>query len=340
MLGAESRIDPRWVLDGEIQGVSVRVFGDHPVIRARVEDLVGPLVGGDGQSPSDSVELSLAFRDGESRASSPSGSRTQLQFFNVSCFREGPSLSFHTKDGSFLRADVRTGRIWGAVSEEAVSRRGVFTDLLLAPLMEMLKHRGLYGLHAAALTEDGSRCYLFPGDAGSGKTTTALGLLKRGFRYLADDKVLLREEDRRISALAFTRRFHIDPGIGRQYPELGFLEGLEPLPASTKRPCDVSQVYPNVFVASCTPGSIVHLELTSDTTSRIVPVSRRESFTRLIHQSIFSFERDIARKQVGLLGRLVRRTESHVLYRGKDVYEVPERVAEFLPGGERPGASS
>jgi hypothetical protein len=329
MVSRESRADPGWIYSGEVQGIPLRVAGDHPGVRARVEDLVGPLVAGDRQL-SNPLEFALASVDGETRRSSPSGSRTPVQFLNVSCFRDGSSLSFHTKDGSVLRADVRTGRVRGAVSEEAVKRRGVFIDLLLAPLMEMLKHRGLYGLHAAALTKDGT-CYLFPGDAGSGKTTTALGLLKRGFRYLADDKVLLREEDDRITALAFTRRFNIDPGMSRVYPELGFLDEIEPLPASDKRPFDVSQVYPNVFVPSCTPRFIVHLELTGDATSRIVPLSRRVSFSRLVHQTIFSFEKAIAGKQLKLLGGLVRSTESYVLYRGKDVYEVPERVAELLP---------
>ena len=331
MLSEDSRAYPRWVLSGQLQGVTVRVSGDHPVLQARVEEFIEPLVGRDDRAPFDRLEFSLNLADGELDPSLPSGSKALVQFVNVSCFQDGSSLSFHTKDGSVLKADIQAGRVWGTLSKEILTKRHVFTDLLLAPLMEMLKHRGFYGLHAAALAREGNG-YLFPGDAGNGKTTTALGLVKQGFQYLADDKVLLREEEGEIAALAFTRRFNIDPAISRQYPELGFLGNLEPIPATTKRPFDISRVYPNTFVPRCRPRYLIHLQITPDAESRIVHLSRTEAFSRLVHQTIFSFQKEIAMKQLKLLGDLVQRTESYLLFRGKDVYEVPERLLEFLPG--------
>jgi hypothetical protein len=325
---------PRWILSGQLQGVSVCVSGDHPAIQARVEELIGPLVGAGDQAPSDVLEFSLnLLPDGGPGPPMPAGSKAPIQFASVSCFQEGSSLSFHTRDGSVVKTDIQTGRVWGTLSKEITTKRGVFTDLLLAPLMEMLKHRGFYGLHAAALTKDGAG-YLFPGDTGSGKTTTALGLVKQGFQYLADDKVLLREEDSGVAALAFTRRFNIDPDISRHYPELSFLEGLEPLPGTTKRPFDISRVYPNTFVPRCRPRFLIHLQITPDYRSRIVRLSRAESFGRLVHQTILSFQKEIAMKQLKLLGDLVRRTESYMLHSGEDLCGAPERLVELLPRSE------
>jgi hypothetical protein len=334
MLSGDSRVYPRWTLAGQLQCVCVRVSGDHPAIQARVEELITPLVGSEDQAPSDVLEFSLnLLPNGEPGPSMPTGSKALIQFASVSCFQSGPSLSFHTRDGSVLKADIQTGRVSGTLSREITTKRGVFTDLLLAPLMEMLKHRGFYGLHAAALAREGTG-YLFPGDAGSGKTTTALGLVKEGFQYLADDKVLLREEDGGVAALAFTRRFNIDPGISRHYPELSFLEGLEPLPGTTKRPIDISRVYPNTFVPRCRPRFVIHLQLAPEAESRIVRLSRAESFGRLVHQTILSFQKEIAMKQLKLLGDLVRHTESYLLCSGKDLYAAPERLLELLPGFE------
>ncbi len=335
MLSGDGRTHPRWILSGELHGVSVRVSGDHPDIRARVEEFIDRLVGRDDRAPSDVLEFSLNLADGEPVTSSPSGLKTLVQFVGVSCFQDGPSLSFYTKDGSVLKADIQDGRVWGTLSKEIVAKRHtfadyIFTDLLLAPLMEMLKHRGFYGLHAAALTKEGTG-YLFTGDTGSGKTTTALGLIKQGFQYLADDKVLLREEDNGIATLAFTRRFNIDPDISRQYPELSFLEDLEPLPETTKRPFDISRVYPNTFVPRCRPKFLIHLQITPDAKSRIVRLPRTESFGRLVHQTILSSQKEVATKQLKLFAELIQSTESYLLYSGKDVYEAPERLLEFLP---------
>lgn len=319
------------VISGQLQGLPIRVTCNHPEIRTFVEEFIGSMVGMDGDAPPDPLEFSLDLLDGEPDHSMPSGSRALLQYRNVSCYREGPWLSFTTKDGSFMKADVRAGRAWGRLSEDllAVSRY-IFSDLLLAPLMEMLKHRGLYGLHAACLTK-GGRGYLFPGGAGSGKTTIGLSLVKQGFQYLADDKVLLQKDGDGIAALAFTRRFNINPDIGRHYTELSFLEDLQPLPKSVKRPLDISRVYPNTFVACCSPKVLVHLERTSDFKSRIHRLSPTESFIRLVHQTVLSLQKEAAMKQLKLLGDLVHNTEGYLLYNGGDLYGAPERLLELLP---------
>ena len=319
------------VVFGQLQGLFIRVACTHPEIRTFVEEFLGSMVGLDGHAPSDPLEFSLDLLDGEPDRSMSSGSRALLQYRNVSCYYEGSWLFFTTKDGSFMKADVRAGRAWGCLSEELLGvSRYIFSDLLLAPLMEMLKHRGLYGLHAACLTKKGGG-YLFPGAAGSGKTTIGLSLVKQGFQYLADDKVLLRDEGNGIAALAFTRRFNINPDIGRHYTELSFLEDLQPLPKSVKRSLDISRVYPNTFVLCCSPKVVVHIERTSDFKSRVLRLSSTESFTRLVHQTILSFQKETAMRQLKLLGELVQNTESYLLYNGGDLYGAPERLLQLLP---------
>jgi hypothetical protein len=321
-----------WTVSGQLQDVSIQLFGDHPDLRPYVEEFIAPFVGRDGLAPADKLEFSLSLRSERPKPSVPAHSKALIQFVNVSCFQDGLLFSFRTKDGSYLTADIDKGRAWGHLTEQLLrAPRYVFTDLLMAPLMEMLKKRGFYGLHAAALTKEGAGGYLFPGGAGSGKTTIALSLIKEGFQYLADDKVLLRNEGPGVAALAFTRRFNIDPDIGLHYPELSFLENLQPLPKTTKRPFDISSVYPDTFVSSCRPKFLIHLQKTSDLKSRILHLSSIESFRRLVQQTIPSFHRDIAGKQLRLFADLARRTEGYLLFNGKDLYESPKRLLELLP---------
>jgi hypothetical protein len=277
------------------------------------------------------LELFLHLRqDGEPELPTPTGAPAEIRFVNVSCFREGPTLAFRSRDGSGLEADIAAGRAWGTLTADLLARRYVLSDLLLAPLMEMLKQRGYYGLHAATLSRNGTG-YLFPATAGQGKTTVALGLLKQGFQYAGDDKVLLREQDGEIAALAFTRRFNIDPDIGDRYRELAFVADLEPLPLCEKRPVDVSAVYPGSFVPRCRPGFVIHLQRTPGAESRIVPLSRPESFARLVRQTILAFDQRVALRQLALFGRLLERAHSYLLYNGDDLYGDPARLAELLP---------
>lgn len=333
MLSRNTTNDPQksWLVSGQLQGVSIQVSGDHPEIRTYVEELVVPMVGKDGHPPLDVLEFHLNLDYDEPDRSSPSGEKALVQFANISCFKEGSLFSFHSKDGSFMQADVNAGRAWGKLSNEILGApRYMFNDLFMAPLMEMLKQRGFYGLHAAALTKEGM-CYMFPGDSGSGKTTIALGLVKKGFQYIADDKVLLKREDNGITALAFTRRFNIDPNISRYYPELGFLEDLKPLPGTTKRAFDISKVYPGTFLSRCRPKFLIHLHRTSELRSRRTRLSPNESFVRLANKTIPSLRKEITEKQLQLFADLARHTESYVLHIGEDLNGEPDRFIELLP---------
>ena len=319
-----------WSETAQLQAICLRVHADHPRLQRVTRTFLDPLVIRERQ-PTELLEFFLHLRlNGDRPLPAPSGPPTELQFVNVACFRAGDTLSFRTKDGSGLDADVATGRASGTLTPDLTLRRHVFADLLLAPLMEMLKRRGYYGLHAAALCRQGTG-YLFPANAGQGKTTIGLGLLQRGFQYLADDKVLLQQQDGEIAALAFTRRFNIDPDIADRYQELGFITGLEPLPLTTKRPVDVSEVYPDSFAPRFRPTFIIHLRRTPTSRSRIAPLTPAESFARLVRQTILAFDRPTATRQLQLLGRLAGRAHNYLLDNGNDLYGEPDRLLELLP---------
>ena len=65
--------------------------------------------------------------------------------------------------------------------------------LFTIPFVEMMKRRGRYSVHAAALALDG-RGVLLPAGSGSGKSTLALALLRAGFGFLGDDTLFLADE--------------------------------------------------------------------------------------------------------------------------------------------------
>lgn len=308
--------------------------GYHPALRDRVEDLLGQMVPGRVPGTTDRLTFFLTVADRPAGdpgdGAPPIETKALVQFVNVSCSQEGDWSVFRTKDGSFLRADTRAGRAWGRVSGALLD--GIpypLTDLVMASLMEMLKERGLYGLHAAAITREG-RGYLFPGDAASGKTTVALGLLRKGSGYLADDKVLLRRDEQGIMALAFTRRFNIDPILARFYPEISPLANHSPLPRTAKRPFDVSMLYPGTFMPECRPSAVIHIRSAAGRTSRLSTLSPAESFVRLARQTILSARRECAAMQLRLLGDLVSRVDNYLLDNARDSGGSPDEMLELV----------
>lgn len=82
--------------------------------------------------------------------------------------------------------------------------------MLTIPLIELLKRRRLFSVHAACLATNGCGV-LFAGASGSGKSTLALSLLMSGFEFLGDDMVFLRNGDGPQRALAFPDAIDFTP---------------------------------------------------------------------------------------------------------------------------------
>ena len=60
-------------------------------------------------------------------------------------------------------------------------------------LIRLLENKGFVSIHGSAVSDDGG-ALLFTGVSGSGKTTSLLTLLERGYRMVSDDVILMNEE--------------------------------------------------------------------------------------------------------------------------------------------------
>jgi hypothetical protein len=127
------------------------------------------------------------------------------------------------------------GRAWVAVDRASERWPWIATrPLLTICLLELLKRRSLYGIHAAAAALK-SRAVLAFGPSGSGKSTISLSLLLAGWSFLGDDIVFLRQAQAGVEVLAFPE------DIDASDETIGFFPGLGPpgdwpqLPGYSKR---------------------------------------------------------------------------------------------------------
>lgn len=82
-------------------------------------------------------------------------------------------------------------------------------NFFLIGLIHLLSPWGFYDLHAVALVRDGIG-YLFLGESGSGKSSTAISLVRQGWRYVSDDALLFRPSADGIEVLAFRKHFYLE----------------------------------------------------------------------------------------------------------------------------------
>ncbi len=235
-------------------------------------------------------------------------------------FVRGPSGSVARVDPARQRAEaVVDPERWtdGPLAEEEIV-------LVLASLLLLLRHRGLYPLHGAAVARDGVGCLLV-GPGGCGKSTLTLGLVERGFAHLSDASLLLSPRSASIEALALR-------------PGLYFLPDRLPLPASRWRPCPLAgteklrlDLEPGRRARRCRPAVLLFPRIVRRPTSELVPVEKAESLLRLLRQShLVTLEPELAPRHLEVLKRLLGQVEARELEAGRDLRDDPGRLAAML----------
>lgn len=114
------------------------------------------------------------------------------------------------------------------VSGETAPRRWPAYEVALLDLFDRLVHallarlldQGIYVIHASAVVRRGVALAL-AGRSGQGKTTLALGLLRRGLGLLSDEFAVVGPDARQL--LPYHRSIHVRPGTPELIPELAFL---------------------------------------------------------------------------------------------------------------------
>lgn len=186
-----------------------------------------PQPGSDSDQP---AELALAFKLEEEW-----GARRLLAAHPVDLIAHAGTLSLwrtQTVGGdetlyldcgtAFFTLHPAAGRATALLSERAFAQPQILANThTLFALLLLLRARGLYHLHAAALVAPDERLWLICGAQRAGKTTltTALGL--SGWRPIADDSLLIGFDDEGEAQLAALKKyFHLDDGLLDRWPGL------------------------------------------------------------------------------------------------------------------------
>ena len=222
---------------------------------------------------------------------------------------------------------VKCTAIGFVVRPESLSE-DLLSGVAIISLLRLLRTKGFYRVHAGAVAMDGLGV-LLPGAANNGKTTTLINLVRSGFKFISDDKPLLRKNGKGLEILAFVDRVYATEATIRFFPELHFLLGQDH--EFPKKSFLVDEVYPNSVIDKCEPRLLIFPEITPSDQSILTPVSKAESLRRLIPCSLEVVgPRQLARIQLQTLVRLIESTRPYLLHLGRDFDAVPDMIHRRL----------
>jgi len=200
--------------------------------------------------------------------------------------------------------------------------------MLTIPLIELLKRRGRFSVHAAGAAR-GGKGLLLPGNSGSGKSTLALALARAGLGFLGDDMLFLVGAGEGLRAQAFPEPVDLTDDSVRLFPDLVDLLKDDKQPGWPKRQLRAEDRFGADIVWQCRPVALVFPRVAHRARSTLVPMDRGEALLEII-PNILLTESASSQRHLDALGQLVSSCACYRLETGTDLGELAMRLARLL----------
>ncbi|HKI04871.1 MAG TPA: hypothetical protein VKK31_23025 [Thermoanaerobaculia bacterium] len=222
--------------------------------------------------------------------------------------------------GPRLRVLCEPGRGRTRASASGMEERDLWAlshPLFTLPLVELLKRRGLYGLHAGGLCRNG-RALLLPGTSGAGKSTLTLALARAGFGFLSDDTVFLARRPGGLKILAFPDEIDLTDQTVGFFPELAPLLDAALPDGWRKRQMRAERAYGTEVVWECEPALLVFPRVAGAAASELAPMPRGEALLELAPNVLLT-DPGSSQAHLDALAELVAGSECWRLETGTDL---------------------
>lgn len=313
----------------EVEGV------EEPPSLVDLDRILGELSWERTEPASGPSSLSLSIRLGENESDPPPNGREVLRGDGFRGFESDGGFSL-TDAASSLRLDPEKGRGVARLAPSFFRRPFLFQqNFWVFAVLKLLRAKGLYGLHAAGLVAEDGAGWLLVGQSGSGKSTLSIALVRRGWRYLSDDAVLLRARPDAVEALALRRHFYVVNTELDDYAEMPLGEERQDSSGGLRRRLGLDTAYPARRVAACIPRVLLFPRVSGQRQSRLIPLDRAEALGRLIGQSSSQlFDRATMAPHLATLNALLRQTAAYDLSAGTDLREDASLLLSLLAAAE------
>lgn len=325
-----------------IYDTSVRYATTSSVLVAPVNELLRHFR---RDSLDESAPLSVCFHAVQKRADIPltlSRSARRLAFgtgeavgdqretnLPYQVFHDSGRLIADFRDAGILVIDSMQRRADGYLINPQTMHESLIEYLFHLALIELLRRRGLYTIHATALEKNG-RGILIPGDSGRGKTTSFISLLRAGYRYLSDDHPLMRDAGTHVDLLPFPIKVNVTEDTVAFFPELREAPDHLLNPGFPKRAFYAEKVYPTSMGECCRPAMVLFPHVVDAPQSHLELLSKSRALELLLPQALLVYDPEVARREFHVLVKVVQQVDCYRLHFGRDILDLPKLITPLL----------
>jgi hypothetical protein len=251
--------------------------------------------------------------------------------------QNGHASYFEAEDQLYLCYDNRvrvlcnpgSGSAYFSVLEPETDNLWLASHLLFTIcLVEILKRRGLYSVHAGGFSANG-KCLLIPGTSGAGKSTLTVASLRANFDYMSDDMVFLIGRPDGLRALAFPEEVDVSDQTAGFFPELSFLLRSPKRSGWRKRQIHPIQIYGAKVAPEAKPAAVVIPRIAEAETSVVTRMDPDEALLEIVPNVLLT-EASSCRAHLDVLSKLVTSTPCYRLETGRDFDRLSVRFRELL----------
>ncbi len=323
-----------------LHGWTIEVEADSTVWLDAVTEILGAYLLDDDPSPS-ADDRTLYARLGQDGTLQVPSTLERMASFKTLVFhrdRQGSrDLWIDVHGQGWVRVQTEDGVLDARLALDPVHDGWMVAHHALYPgLLELLKARGLFSVHAGLVARDG-RGVLVCGPSGSGKTTLVLALATAGWGFLADDTCFLRHEEQMVQGLAFWEDLHVTDDTIEHFPSLAFLQQKAPRRENWKRHFSIEQFEQLHPVEQCRPVALLFPRVAHAPRSALRPLTGLEAAVRLIPQSVVPARPETTERHLEIIGALCNQVRSFEVDMSDDLQEVCSRVQEELDRLEEGG---
>ncbi len=288
----------------------------------RVAELAEAFFPQHGNCNGEPVCANLVLIESESRKSSAAND-------NFPVFR-GRREYVHADYGRYgsVWFDLKAREIFGNIASAVIADALVFRSSVLAVIAGMLAPAlEMVAIHAGCVVR-GGKAILLAAPAGTGKSTIALTLARRGWKLLSDDWTFVAERGRALRAWGMWTSIKLLPDATRFFPELAAVSPGVALNGESSYEVDAWEMFYLERAIDADPAAIVHLRRDDAALRcRVAKSDGQETYRALMgeieEQPLEMTGAEKARR--GILQRLCRLPSLEVRFGGE-----PEEVAEEL----------
>ncbi len=249
-------------------------------------------------------------------------------------WKDGDRLIVDFQHVGLLLIEPELGRATGHVIQSDVLTTNLIEYLFHTALIELLRCRGLYTIHATALEMHGLGV-LIPGNSGRGKTTSFVSLLRAGYRYLSDDHPLIQDMGAHVDVLPFPMSIKVTDKTAAFFPELQAAPAEVFRPGIGKRLFAAEDVFSTRVGERCRPAIVLFPNVVDSPRSHLEVLPKSRALEVLLPQTLLVYDRIVASRQFQVLSKLVQQVDCYRLHFGRDVLDLPNVITPLLERAKR-----